>query len=328
MSTGPRSGDVMTQRRADLLLATVSIAWGSSNVLMKLGLEGIEVFNLIALRFCIAFVVTGLALFPKLRGVTLKTLGYSALTGLLVYGVFIMLLRALMTVTASEAGFLSSFSVILVPVFGSIRTRTAPTRRLLLAMVVVLAGLALMNLKGGFRLSAGAIYALLAAVFSALSILVVDYASHHVESTVQLGVFRLGFAGLFGLITSLLIESPKLPQTRVQWAAILGLALICSAYGFVMHPVAQRYTTPEHVVFLFTLEPVFSAIFGFIFFREILSPTSYLGAALILCSVFIANGGGKLQRKEVCPPPAEEAPEIPEEECLPAAKQAPEAAGE
>ena len=55
-------------------------------------------------------------------------------------------------------------------------------------------------------------------------------------------------------------------------AAVLGLALLCTAYGFILRPVAQKYTTPEHVGFLFSLEPVFSAIFGFLFLRERLHP--------------------------------------------------------
>ena len=53
--------------------------------------------------------------------------------------------------------------------------------------------------------------------------------------------------------------------------------------------MAQKYTTPEHVGFLFSLEPVFSAIFGFLFLRERLHPITYLGAALVLLSVPVAN---------------------------------------
>ena len=82
---------------------------------------------------------------------------------------------------------------------------------------------------------------------------------------------------------------------------MLGLALVCSAFGFVMQPVAQRCTTPEHTGLLFALEPVFSALFAFVFLHELLSAKGWLGAALVLFSVLLvscrsgrAAGGAKI----------------------------------
>ena len=40
-----------TQQRADSMLALVAMAWGSSYLLMKIGLDGIPPFCIIALRF-------------------------------------------------------------------------------------------------------------------------------------------------------------------------------------------------------------------------------------------------------------------------------------
>lgn len=280
----------MTQRKADWIIASISIAWGASNLLLKLGLEHMETFNLIALRFGIAFLVMGLIFFKRIRTVACKTLAFSALLGFIVYSNFILLIWALRLETASEVGFLTSTSVVLVPLICSFMRKRPPERNVVVGMCVVLAGLALMNLRDGLHLTRGTVLSLSAALVNAVSIITMDYAAHHVDDTLQLGVFQIGFAGLFGLITSLIFENPTLPQTGIQWLAILGLALICSAYGFVMRPVAQKYTTAEHVGFLFTLEPVFSAIFGFFVLHEVLSPSSYAGAALVFISVPIATG--------------------------------------
>ena len=38
---------------------------------------------------------------------------------------------------------------------------------------------------------------------------------------------------------------------------------------------------------IFTLEPVFSAIVAFLFAGEVLTPKAYLGAALMLASIFV-----------------------------------------
>ncbi|WP_272945278.1 EamA family transporter [Paenibacillus gorillae] len=53
--------------------------------------------------------------------------------------------------------------------------------------------------------------------------------------------------------------------------------------------VAQKYTTAVSVAFLFSLEPIFSAIFAFFFLKEIVGLNSYTGAALIIAGVLIAN---------------------------------------
>ncbi|MED4886572.1 DMT family transporter [Lysinibacillus fusiformis] len=111
----------------------------------------------------------------------------------------------------------------------------------------------------------------------------------------QLGIFQLGFASIYAAIGNLIFGTVTLPNGAVEWFSILGLAVICSAYGFVVQPIAQKYTTPESTGFLFSLEPVFSAIFAFIFLSEIMGGQGYLGALLILIGVLIANLPSKKQ---------------------------------
>lgn len=107
----------------------------------------------------------------------------------------------------------------------------------------------------------------------------------------------MGFAALFATIGAFIFETPILPHGPTQWGAILGLALICSAYGFVMQSIAQKHTTPESVGFLFSLEPVFTAIFAFIFLHEVIMIQEYVGAVFILAGVFLANSTTRRKRK-------------------------------
>ena len=55
-----------------------------------------------------------------------------------------------------------------------------------------------------------------------------------------------------------------------------------------MQPMAQKYTTPEHTGLLFALEPVFSAVFSYIFLHETLSGKGYMGAMLVMAGVVAA----------------------------------------
>ena len=57
--------------------------------------------------------------------------------------------------------------------------------------------------------------------------------------------------------------------------------------AFVVQPIAMQYTTASHTGVIFALEPVFAAIVAVIFANEILSGKSYLGAALMMASIFV-----------------------------------------
>ncbi|QDR79481.1 DMT family transporter [Sporomusa termitida] len=278
----------MTSRKADLLIATVSIAWGTSYLLMKFGLNGVEPFNLITLRFGIAFVTTLLLFFPRVIKADMQAIGYSALIGLILFSVFTALMFGLATTTVSSAGFLTSTTVIFVPILQALITRKIPKPPIMAGVLVIVAGIGLLTIGDTFEIKSGSILCLLGAILYAVHIIVTNYCAHKTD-TLQLGILQLGFAAVYGLIFSFIFETPTLPATTAEWTAVLGLALVCSAFGFVVQPIAQKFTTPERTGVLFALEPVFSALFGFIFLQEILQLQGYIGAMLVLAGVFIAG---------------------------------------
>lgn len=287
----------MTQRNADILVALISLAWGVSYVCMKVGLEGLGAFNLVALRLGIAFVVTYAVFFRRLTAVDKTTLRCSALTGFILFGIFTGLMLGVKHTTASSAGFLASTAVVFVPLLQTAITRRLPRPPVMAGVCLAMIGIALLTLKTGdsLTLGAGALLCVAAALLYAVHILVINVFTRRTDS-LALGVYQLGFAALYALAFSLAFETPSLPATGREWLAMLVLALVCSAFGWVMQPIAQKYTTPERTALLFALEPVFSAFFGYLFLDERFGGREYLGAALVLASVFIS--GMKEKRRD------------------------------
>lgn len=278
----------ITQQKADLLIATISMAWGSSYLLMKLGLDGIGPFTLIALRFGIAFALTGIIFFRRVRKTNGKTIKYSALTGLLLFGLFTALMYGLKTTTASSAGFLTSTTVIFIPILQALIKRKMPELPIIAGVLIIIIGVGLLTIENSFIIETGSALCLFGAFLYAVQIIITSSFAHKTDA-LQLGIFQLGFAALYGWAFSLILETPALPATPAEWIAVLGLALVCSAFGFVVQPIAQQYTTPERTGILFALEPVFAALFGFIFLEEILKLQGYIGAVLVLCGVFVSS---------------------------------------
>lgn len=285
---------IMTQKQANLILATVSMAWGTSYIFMKLGVDAIPPLTIVALRCGFAFIILAALFHKKIIKVEAKVLKYSAIMGALLCGIFIGLVYGVKYTNASTAGFLASTTVILVPILQMFMTRKLPSKKIIYGMIIVLAGLGLLTIKDDFSISIGSLYCLVAALLYAIHIIVTNQFVKEVDA-LQLAIFQLGFAALYATIGTFIFETPVLPHGMIDWIAILGLAFICSAYGFVMQPIAQKYTTPESVGFLFSLEPVFTAIFAFILLNENMGGQGYLGTLLILTGVLIANTTFKKQ---------------------------------
>ncbi|MGG1677792.1 DMT family transporter [Neobacillus sp. NRS-1170] len=284
----------MTQKQANLILATVSMGWGTSYIFMKLCVDTVSPFTIIALRFGIAFIVMMAIFFKKMIRIDVKTLKYSAIVGALLFGIFMALLYGMKNTTASSAGFLTSTTVILVPILQAFITRKRPSNKIILGVLVVSLGLGLLTIRNDFTFADGSLYCLAAALLYALHIVVTNLFTRGVDA-LQLGIYQLGFTCLYAVIGTFMFETPVLPHEAIHWFALLALALISSAYGFVMQTIAQQYTTPESTGFLFSLEPIFSAVFAFLFLHENMGMQGYVGALLILAGVFIANSTSKKQ---------------------------------
>ena len=276
-----------TQHRADALIGLVAMAWGSSYLLMKVGLGAIPPFSLIALRFLIAFFAVSLLFREKIKQTTPRTLLRGSILGLFLFGLFAFLIHGMQTTSTSNAGFLTSTTVVLVPVFHALITRRLPNRPIVIGTLLTMTGIGFMTLQQSMTLHSGDVLCLTGAVVYAFHILLT--ADFTKKEDGLLGIWQLGLAGLYGLICTMLFETPTLPAAPSQWMAVLGLALICSAFGFVAQPMAQKYTTPEHTGLLFSLEPLFSALFAFLFLQETLTAKGYFGAALMMAGVLVAS---------------------------------------
>lgn len=69
------------------------------------------------------------------------------------------------------------------------------------------------------------------------------------------------------------------------------LASVCTAYAFIASVYVMRYISPYTVVLTYNLEPVYGIILALILFpeKEIMSPSFYLGASIII-GVVLLNG--------------------------------------
>ena len=174
----------LSQGQADILIAIVAMTWGSSYLMMKIGLTGMPPFSIIALRFCIAFITVALVFLPKMKLMNLRTLGY--------------------------AGFLVGIVSVFVPVVHSFLKHKLPSKRTTLGVLLALLGICLLTFLSTFTINLGDILCILSAFSYTIQIILMDHFTKETDSFL-LGIWQLGFTGLYGVIFTFLFETPSLP---------------------------------------------------------------------------------------------------------------------
>lgn len=276
------------QTRADLLLFIVTFFWGSSYILTKFALGVLQPFSLTALRFIIAFAVSALVFYKRIINADKTTIKYALVLAAILFVIFVTQSFGLQYTTASNAGFLMSLAVVFIPVFAHFFLKQKVERKVVIGVCIAPIGIALLTLNSQLSINSGDLLCILCALLSAIHVVVMEVFTRRVDS-VALGILQLGFAGLFSTVFSLFTETARLPDTALSWGAILALSILCTAFGYVVQATAQQHTSATHAGLIFSLEPVFSAIFGFILLGEVLSIRGYMGGAILLLSVLIAE---------------------------------------
>ncbi|MGE7112561.1 DMT family transporter [Lysinibacillus sp. NPDC047702] len=276
------------QGKANLLMVIVTMFWGLSYTFMVMGLETLAVYNVVALRCIIAFVVAGIIFYKRMIKVDVKTFKYAAIQGLLLFIVFALSLFGLESTSASNAGFILSLTVVLVPIFSSFIEKKLPSRAVSFAIICTMIGITVLTVHGSFTFQKGDILVAIAALCYSIYLLLNSSFTRNVES-ISYGIYQLGFAGLYALVLTFLFETPTLPNSSSSWIAIIGLGVICSAFCFVGQTVAQQYTSATHTGLIFSLEPIFAAMFAMMFIGEGLTLKLMIGGSFILIGNLFAQ---------------------------------------
>lgn len=269
-----------------LLLATG--LWGISNCLTAICLNELQPLTLNAFRFITGFLVLGTIYFKRLRGVNKKTLQYSVLVGLSLVVVYAGATYGVMYTSVSNAGFIGAMTVLFTPLFEFLLYRKRPGKKFSFAIILCLIGIAMLTLNETLKPALGDIICLLVPTFYAVDLMLTEKAVADPEvDPLALGVCDLAVVGVVMLVLSLLVETPALPQSPEVWASALFLGIFCSGVCLVLQSVYQKDTTAARAGLIFTLEPVFSAVFAFFLLGERLGLKGYVGAALMLVSLVV-----------------------------------------
>jgi drug/metabolite transporter (DMT)-like permease len=293
--------------RAELALACCTLLWGSTFVVVKNSLDDSSVFVFLALRFTLAGVCMAVFRPQVFRVLQREEIFAGVRLGFFMFCGYAFQTAGLRYTTASNSGFITGSSVVLVPLILALFWGKRVTLWVYFGTIAAAAGLYFLTVPvtGVAHLNRGDVLTFFAAMSYAVHIILVgDYAREH--SAAALSVLQVLACAVMAWLTAfganaIRWQPMRFHSTSQLWIGIAVCAVFATAVAFSLQLWAQQFTTPSHAAIIFTLEPVFAVITSYVVLRERLVLRSVAGAALVLAGILAAELFG--------PPAAPESPE-------------------
>jgi len=296
----------------EFLLITVTLFWGATFPIVKDAITTVPVLCFLWVRFALAALLLALLAGPHLLALDRPTIRRGILLGTLLFCSYAFQTFGLAWTSSANAGFLTGLNVVWVPLLAGPLLGKPAGSGARIGVGMALGGLFLLTWHTPWQLNPGDLLVVVCSFFVAFHILGLD--AWTVGSNARaLAFVQIATMAVLGCVGSLLFEPVSWPR---QWnsslvSALLITAVFATAYAFWVMTSFQRLTTPTRAALIYTLEPVFAAIFSVWLAGDRLSLLAWSGGGLIVLGMVVAElwpGGATL------PPVAAEALTLPEED--------------
>lgn len=278
-----------------IILIALALIWGSSFILIKKGLDGLNPFQLGSLRiiFCAVFLL--IVGFKSLSAIAQHQWKYIALTSL--FGTFIpayLFAIAETKVSSSVCSILNSLTPLNTLILGAIAFGLNFRRNQIFGIIIGLFGTAVLIFNGKTQTASEdysyAGFVLIATICYATN---VNLIKKHLSDVKPLSITTGNF--LVMLVPAILIlfctdftSKMTLPETQHAMFFVMILGIIGTGVANVIFYKLIQISSPIFASSVTYLIPIVACLWGLID-NEMLTPIQFLGAFIILIGVYLAN---------------------------------------
>lgn len=278
-----------------LLLLLCSLIWGSAFVAQQKGMEqGLGPMTFNGLRFTLG----ALCLLPLIlwRGrnnpahrLARKEFPRIACigVGLLLFAASALQQTALKTTTPANAGFITAFYILFVPLIGLFFGHRT-NKSLWFGILICLIGFYFLCVTGSFVVAPGDWLTLLSAVIFAGQITAIGHIAGKGDP-IRMACLQFSVCAVLSLLTGLLFEQATLAQIQSAVWPLAYAGLISIGIAHTLQVVCQKHCPPAPSAMIMSLEGVFAAIAGYLLLHQTLTSRALTGCALILAGVLIVQ---------------------------------------
>jgi drug/metabolite transporter (DMT)-like permease len=154
-------------------------------------------------------------------------------------------------------------------------------------VVVATAGLAMLSGIHAGSVTGDLLVLAAAAVYSLQIVLMERYAPRYDALAFTFVEMAAAFVGL--LAVALALGDLSVPHGWTVWGALVVTGVFASALGFLVQTWAQRRTSATRTALAFSMEPVWTAFFGYTLAGDRLGALGWGGCAAIMAGIVLAE---------------------------------------
>jgi drug/metabolite transporter (DMT)-like permease len=278
-----------------IILVALALIWGSSFILIKKGLIGLDPFQLGSLRiiFCAVFLL--IIGFRSLTSIAQHQWKYIAMTSL--FGTFIpayLFAIAETKVSSSICSILNSLTPLNTLILGAVAFGLNFRRNQFFGIIIGLLGTAVLIFNGKTQSTTEdysyAVFVLIATVCYALNVnLIKKYLSDVKPLSITTGNFLVMLVPAIVILFFTDFRSKmNLSETQNALFYVMILGVIGTGVANVIFYKLIQISSPVFASSVTYLIPIVAFLWG-ILDNEMLTPFQFLGALIILIGVFLAN---------------------------------------
>lgn len=271
-----------------LLLLLVTLVWGTTFPLLKSAAADLSSVEISAFRFLIA----ALCMAPFLLKAPRRAWRDGLLLGAIGLVSYVTQAYGLQFISSNRSAFLTSLNVLMVPFLGLLFGNRLSWQVLAAATFACL-GIGLMSWEGGGHLLGDAATVVCALAYAIYVIVLSQCASRHEArylAATQIAVMAI-LASMWMLLHSYSSGALSTLPARMmsQWPTLLYLGACATAGMLFLQAVGQRYVQASKAAVIYAMEPVFAALFGWLWLGELLGWRGMAGGAIVLGALIVSE---------------------------------------
>lgn len=274
-----------------LALIVTTVIWGLTFVFIKEALVEVPPSTFLLYRFGLASFGSIIIFNRRIRKPTrsLAIKGISA--GTVLFLGYWFQTWGLKFTTATKSGFITGMFVVFVPVLSFLFLRKKVGLLKWISVLLALTGLGLMIVVAGGGMSGvnfGDVLTIFCAVLYAIHIILVGKFSKP-DDYITFFVTQILTVTVFSGINSLALGNLTLPRTLPSWTAIGFTGLLATAFAYWAQNRYQPMISDTGAGIIYSAEPFFAALFGYLIAGEQLTGWQMAGGGLILLAILLSQ---------------------------------------
>ncbi|MBD8530926.1 MULTISPECIES: DMT family transporter [unclassified Massilia] len=278
-----------------LALLLVTLVWGTTFPAMKDLTGHFSAVWIILVRFALAAAMLSPFLW-RAKGQDLRS---GAILGFLLFFCFVFQVEGLALTSSNRNAFICGLNVLVVPLLGVLAGRL-PERRIVLALIMSIAGLAALCWDGG-AWGTGDSLALMSALCFGVYIKVMEVRTRRATRLLSVTAAQIGIVAVCALVWLLARELPGEAAARSAWLGermiaigqhgwnLAYLGVVATAAIISLQTWGQSRTTANEAAVVYAFEPAAAAFFGYLWLGEAMTGRGWLGGLLLISGMIVSQ---------------------------------------